>query len=609
MQFQNVQGRNEIVTCPVCEKQVRAVSINEHLDNACSDDVHRQALAESNPDSPFELGSSATMKPIKRHSISSNHIPIAPIFQSIQKHAIDSETNGTAPTRSTPGMKKRPLPVTDAPLRTTSKRSKITATSFQALLPLPEMVRPRELADFIGQSHLLEPSSFLSTSLRSKSLESMILWGPPGCGKTTLARLISHATSSESIFKELSATSSGSAEVRTILEDSKNVLLRTGRQTTLFLDEIHRFNRAQQDIFLPYVEQGHVRLIGATTENPSFKVTAALLSRCRVLVLEPLNECEVMTVLRNAISIVEDRISATLELTTPFNCSETQDNEEMQSSSQTIVDKDTTSTLYPHVTPEVLSTIVSLAAGDARCALSLLDIALKCQNDIDESSLVTSLKRSVAVSYNRSGDSRYDMISALHKSVRGSDADAALYWLARMLNAGEDPLYIVRRMIVCASEDIGVADVHALPLATATLQACQAVGMPECRINLAHLVVYLSEARKSTRAYEGYKCAEEAAKLDPSIPVPFQMRNAPTNLMKELGYGRDYAYNPAYAHPVHNTYLPIQIQGHKFLKMNDSSDKIWDENALRHWELEVNGGKDWEGREICLLQGDARGRC
>ncbi|KAG1732196.1 DNA polymerase III, clamp loader complex, gamma/delta/delta subunit [Suillus paluster] len=403
--------------------------------------------------------------------------------------------------------------------RMTSKRLKGTPSDFKSAIPLAERLRPQSLDEFFGQKHLTGPDSLLMNMLDSGIIGSLILWGPPGCGKTTLARLLARHVDCN--FRELSATSSGTNDVRA-------------------------------DIFLPFIEQGQIQMIGATTENPSFKLTSALLSRCRVLVLERLTDDDIRDIIATAI--------------VPFPS-------------------------YPQLTNSIISSIVSLSTGDARTALSLLEAYR------DEHTLLTSLRRSVSASYDRVGDSHFDMISALHKSVRGSHGSAAMYWLARMLTAGEDPLYIARRLVVCASEDIGLADTHALPLAMAALQACQVIGMPECRINLAHCVAYLSEAPKSTRAYEAYKRAEEAAKLDLTMPVPVAVRNAPTALMKELGYSEGYKYNPDFRHPVHNDYLPIAFRGDKFLKeASDMSDKVWNEQELLRWEQEENGGRLWEGR-------------
>ncbi|KAK0225795.1 DNA polymerase III, clamp loader complex, gamma/delta/delta subunit [Armillaria fumosa] len=431
------------------------------------------------------------------------------------------------------------------------------------------------------------------------SLGSMIFWGPPGCGKTTLARLFARRTGS--VFKELSATVVGINDVRAVFEEAKNTLSLTGRlRTVLFLDEVHRFNKGQQDIFLPFVEQGQIQvlsglliLIGATTENPSFKLTGALLSRCRVFVLERLTDDDIQKIIAQAIGKMSPKVDA--DGADPQQVSSSQG---LSQSSHSNVPQS-----FPQITDHVIASMVSMSAGDARTALSLLELVINTSSTKAEADIITSMKRTVSTSYDRTGDSRYDMISALHKCVRGSQGSAAMYWLARMLTAGEDPLYIARRMVVCASEDIGLADNHALPLAMATLQACQNVGMPECRINLAHLVAFLSEAPKSTRAYEAYKRAEAAAQLDMTIPVPMQIRNAPTKLLKEIGCSKDYHYNPDYAHPVHNNYMPIQFEDEEFLKkVDDKSGKIWDEAALREWELLENHGHDWEGRSQNLNQ-------
>ncbi|KAH9858932.1 P-loop containing nucleoside triphosphate hydrolase protein [Lenzites betulinus] len=513
------------------------------------------------------------------------------------------------------------------------KRQRVTASSrLQSAAPLAERLRPQSLDEFVGQPHLTEPGSLLMGHLDRGATGSIIFWGPPGCGKTTLARLLAKRTNA--VFKELSATDSGIADVRAVVEEAKNLLALTGRRTILFLDEVHRFNKAQQDIFLPFLELGHLQLIGATTENPSFRLTSALLSRCRVFVLERLTDGDIKRIITQAVERVSEerpkkaaRVPAQddvyiLEDASSDVASSQPDIEEplTQPSSQppssqsgpsgsqpSMQDSAHAFPGYPQLTPKVLSTVVSLSTGDARTALSLLELVLSASPASDEEKLLSALRRSVSTAYDRSGDARYDLISALHKSVRGSQGSAALYWLARMLGAGEDPLYIARRMVVCASEDIGLADSRALPLAMATYQACQVIGMPECRINLAHLVSYLAEAPKSTRAYEGYKRAEEAAKLDMTIPVPLMVRNAPTGLMQNLGYSRGYKYNPEFAHPVTNDYLPIQFHGDEFLlKEGDKHDKTWDEDALREWELKENGGHPWSGRPPEENQGPSK---
>ncbi|KAK0212961.1 DNA polymerase III, clamp loader complex, gamma/delta/delta subunit [Desarmillaria ectypa] len=541
--------KEESVTCPICSRRVLERDINTHIDDGC-------------PDPPSSSQ--------ERHSQE-----LAPIFMMKKKTKIDNAVFGTP--RSS---KRSAAEGQSSPTLVASKRAKISS-SLQSVAPLAERMRPANLEEFIGHSHLTSPDSLFMSGVANGSLGSMIFWGPPGCGKTTLARLFARRTGS--VFKELSATVVGINDVRAVFEEAKNTLALTGRRTVLFLDEVHRFNKGQQDIFLPFVEQGQIQLIGATTENPSFKLTGALLSRCRVFVLEQLTDDDIQKIVVNAIEKISPRVDgvADAQQISPSQYSSHSDARQA----------------FPQITEKVIASMVSMSTGDARTALSLLELVINTPSNKTEVDIITSMKRSVSASYDRTGDSRYDMISALHKCVRGSQGSAAMYWLARMLTAGEDPLYIARRMVVCASEDIGLADNHALPLAMATLQACQNVGMPECRINLAHLVAYLSEAPKSTRAYEAYKRAEAAAQLDMTIPVPMQIRNAPTKLMKEIGYSKDYHYNPDYAHPVHNNYMPIQFEGEEFLKkVDDESGKIWDEAALREWELLENHGRAWEGR-------------
>ncbi|KAG5342906.1 hypothetical protein C0989_005854 [Termitomyces sp. Mn162] len=435
---------------------------------------------------------------------------MAPIFTQGRK-ALDSNNSS-----STNAHTNKRAVVEDTAIHPHFKRNKIA--HLEAVVPLAEKLRPSALCDFVGQSHLTSPGSLLLKTLGGDIAGSI-------CGKTTLARLIARQT--DCVFKELGATNVGITDVRATLEEAKNTLALSRRKTVLFLDEVHRLTKSQQ-------------LVGATTENPSFKLTGALLSRCRVFVLERLTDTEIITILANALK----RIGPI-----PVDSCSTEPGPSSSEPppffpSDVIV---FTRTYFPQITSKILSRITSLAAGDARAAISLLELAIQSPKDSKEESLLAALKHSVSASYDRTGESHYDMISALHKSVRGSQGSAALYWLARLLTAGEDPLYIARRMVVCASEDIGLADNNALPLAMATLQACQTIGMPECRINLAHLVAYLAEAPKSTRAYEAYNRAEAAAKLDLTIPVPMSMRNAPTELMKDLGYGKTYLYNPSYA--------------------------------------------------------------
>ncbi|KAI9321422.1 DNA polymerase III, clamp loader complex, gamma/delta/delta subunit [Dichotomocladium elegans] len=395
-------------------------------------------------------------------------------------------------------------------------------------MPLAAKVRPLSLTDFVGQKELLGAKGVLRTLIENDRIPSMVLWGPPGCGKTTVARIISKMTKSR--FVELSATSHGAADVKKAFEEAKGHLSLTGQKTIIFIDEIHRFTKAQQDLFLPYVEQGTIHLIGATTENPSFKVNSALLSRCRVFVLQRLSESDLIEILSRALSHWRE--------------DETLVSEEGKEGEL-----------------DALSLLANYSDGDARNALNTLEIALSIlpsKSSLLSTDIIKGAFQKSHLLYDRDGEEHYNIISALHKSIRGSDADAALYWLGRMLEAGEDPLYVARRLVRCASEDIGLADNNALPLAMSAYHACEKIGMPECDTILAHLVTYLAEAKKSVRTYKAYN-------KHPNYPVPMHIRNAPTKLMKDLGYSKGYKYNPDYKDPVDQTYLPSELQDAKFL--------------------------------------------
>ncbi|KAF9518263.1 hypothetical protein BS47DRAFT_1375407 [Hydnum rufescens UP504] len=562
------------MSSPICSASVLESIINKHIDSGCQQHSSQSSNAS---------GSTAA---------SSSKNNLAPIFtNSVKRSAPETPARAARPFASSP-IQPHPPSNKGEPQSKRFKPSnpQTISGSLLAAAPLADRMRPHTLDDFVGHEAVIGKGSLLRGLIDSGSAGSLVLWGPPGSGrsswKTSLARIIARSTGST--IKELSATSSGTADVRALFEEAKNTLQLTGKRTVMFVDEIQRFNKAQQDLFLPYVEKGWVQLLAATTENPSFKVVGALLSRCRVLVLERLTDNDVLQILKSAAC----RAAAVPDL----EC-----------------------TGAHLATPEVLDRIVSLSLGDARTALNLLELVLKAPTTSSMDGIITTLKKTCMSRYDRSGDDRYDMISTLHKSVRNSDGSAAMYWLARMLTAGEDPLYVARRLIVIASEDVGLADPHALPLATATYMACQNIGMPECRINLAHCAAYLAEAPKSTRAYEAYNRAEEAAKADPTVPVPLSMRNAPTSLMKDLGYGTSYAYNPDYAHPVTNECLPQPLlQGlrggregredtdavnHLLLrKEGDLQGKVWDDAKLRQWEVERNGGLPWSGRETAASQ-------
>jgi putative ATPase len=372
--------------------------------------------------------------------------------------------------------------------------------------PLAERMRPRTLGEFIGQEHLLAPGRMLRRLIEEDRLTSLIFWGPPGTGKTTLAQIIAHRTASE--FIPFSAVTSGIKEIRAVMEGAAKLRAATGRRTVLFVDEIHRFNRAQQDAFLPYVENGTIILIGATTENPSFEVNSALLSRVRVFVLNALTADEVARILRQAVDDAERGLGK----------------------------------LSVSVGDEQLRQL------DARAALNTLELAATSaradeqgRRVITDEDLREALQRATAL-YDKSGEQHYNLISAFIKSMRNSDADATLYWLARMIEAGEDPMFIARRIIHQAAEDVGLADPQALILATAAAQATHLIGLPEARLTLAEAAVYVARAPKSNRIYTAYEAAAEDARQTPSEPAPLHLRNAPTKLMKRLGYGEGYRY-------------------------------------------------------------------
>jgi putative ATPase len=391
----------------------------------------------------------------------------------------------------------------------------------------------------------------------------MVLWGGPGTGKTTIARLIAQTAGCR--FVEINSTSSGVGECKRLFEEAKNESRLTGRKTIIFCDEIHRFSKSQQDVFLAPVEAGQVTLIGATTENPSFKVVNALLSRCRTFTLAKLDDKDIFAILKRALFREIPELS-------PSSASP-QSSEGHASSSlpanshQLLVESDFS----------LLHYLASFSSGDARTALNLLELAIDLTTN--PATTTASIKASLTQTlvYDRAGDQHYDTISAFHKSVRGSDADAALYYLARMLQSGEDPLYIARRMVVIASEDVGLADNTMLSLATATYSAAEKIGMPECRINLGHCAVALALAPKSVRAYRGLNAAYAALK-EPGVaglPVPIQLRNAPTKLMKEIGYGAEYKYNPDFADgKVAQEYLPEGLRERTFLEEMDLGEKV-----------------------------------
>jgi len=428
-------------------------------------------------------------------------------------------------------------------------------TELPRKTPLPDRMRPKDLDEFLGQEHILKKGSVLRRAIEKSELQSLILWGPPGTGKTTLAFII--AKKANANFIPFSAVVSGIKEIKEIMIQAKKQKELYNRKTILFVDEVHRFNKAQQDAFLPYVEKGDIIFIGATTENPSFEVISPLLSRSKVYTLNPLNEDQIKTILNRAIKD-EERGLGNLNL---------------------------------KFQPKVLDFIAQMANGDARIALSTLEFAALTTSPDKSKTRVITLKiaqeamQKKALVYDKAGEEHYNIISALHKSLRGSDPDAALYWLSRMLAGGEDPLFIARRLIRCAIEDIGNADPQALQMAVAAKEAYHFLGSPEGELALAQAVIYLATAPKSNAVYAAYNQVQKDIQKTQALPVPLHIRNPVTRLMKDLGYGKDYKYPHDYpGHFVDEDYLPENLKGRKYYHPTDFGFEKEIKKRLLWWE-------------------------
>jgi len=424
--------------------------------------------------------------------------------------------------------------------------------------PLATRMRPTSLNTFVGQEHIIGPGRVLRKAIESGKIPSIILWGPPGSGKTTLAYIIANMTGAN--FSPISAVSASVNDLRRIIEEAKGRRQMNLQKTILFIDEIHRFNKTQQDAVLPYVEDGTITLIGATTENPSFEVTSPLLSRSRVMPLRPLTDDQLQVILTRA-------LKDTLRGLGHFNI---------------------------EIAPEAFSHLIALSNHDARIALNALEMAALSTPPDEEGKRYVTLPiiedalQHRALPYDKDGEQHYDIISALHKSMRGSDPDAALYWLARMLDAGEDPLYIARRLVRFASEDVGMADPQALVIAMAAQQAVHFIGLPEGNLALAEAAVYLATAPKSNSLYEAYSRAQKEIAQGPSESVPLHLRNPVTPLMKEMGYGKDYKYAHNYPdHFVEQQNLPDRLKGKKYYTPSTQGYEKQIISRLKSW---------WQGK-------------
>ena len=424
--------------------------------------------------------------------------------------------------------------------------------------PLAARLRPRDLDEFVGQEHLLGQGKVLRKLIESDQVSSMIFWGPPGVGKTTLARIIAART--KSAFIDFSAVNSGIKEIRNVMEKAEENRS-FGERTILFIDEIHRFNKAQQDAFLPFVEKGSIILIGATTENPSFEVNSALISRCKVFMLQALSTDDIAKLIRHALS-----------------------DERGFGNQKVVIDDD------------LINMIANFANGDARSALGTLEMVV-LNGDVDKDGTTTVTRETLeqciskkSLLYDKDGEEHYNLISALHKSMRNSDPDAAVYWLARMLEAGEDPLYVARRVLRFASEDIGLADPRAMEIGVAAYQACHFIGMPECSVHLSEAVIYMSMAPKSNAMEVAYLSAKEDALKMMAEPVPMNIRNAPTGLMKEMGYGKGYKYAHNYeGHITSMQCLPDSLLGREyFIPSENGLEPKYKErlDKIKEWKKE-----------------------
>ncbi|KAM4556756.1 ATPase WRNIP1 isoform 1-T1 [Fundulus diaphanus] len=574
---------SDSVQCPVCFKDFTPETINGHLD-AC---LLSSAAESGPPGKKARISEPADVSSSPMAGTQSSSAVFA-LFQA-NKGKPDGQPDRSAVLSSKPspvralGTKRAPTEAgpgsagTESPCASNGESAQSSGSvSARTLLslnkPLADVLRPNTLEDYFGQNKVVGEQTLIRSLLETQEIPSLILWGPPGCGKTTLAHIIASTSKikGSARFVTLSATSASTNEVREVIKQARNELRLCKRKTILFIDEIHRFNKSQQDTFLPHVECGAVTLIGATTENPSFQVNAALLSRCRVLVLEKLSVEAMGLILNRAVAALGIQVRGEGP-TNSSNRNQTNSNE-------------------PNISIEqkALDTIAYLCDGDARTGLNSLQLAVQAQMKsprsnqstadgfppqvvVTEEHIKEGLQRS-HILYDKAGEEHYNCISALHKSMRGSHENASLYWLGRMLEGGEDPLYVARRLVRFASEDVGLADPAALTQAVSAFQACHFIGMPECEVILAQCAIYLARAPKSVDIYKAYGNVKACLRnhKGPLPPVPLHLRNAPTRLMKQLDYGKGYKYNPAFRNPVEQEYLPEELRDVDFFTWTPS---------------------------------------
>ncbi|KAJ2717295.1 DNA-dependent ATPase mgs1 [Coemansia spiralis] len=521
-----------LVSCPACGRSVPEWFVNDHLDHECTGmELGDGEPGPADPDSSTSSQAASAKRPAALASPAGARKKNGSLLSLSKKTRSSDSLDGVASTAgSGSGAVHAPLAalVGGSTQDDRQDRSEAEKRLRNTQLPLAERLRPLSLDQFAGQQKLVGPQGILRMLIEGDRVPSMILWGGPGLGKTTLARIVARCTNSA--FREMSAVTQNIADVKKVIEEAKNLGRLAGRRTILFLDEIHRFNKAQQDIFLPYLERGQIILVGATTENPSFRLNGALLSRCRVFQLEPLPDEDIAAIAIRACALKQADAGL----------------------GEVSLDGG------------VAKYIAGISNGDARTAINIVELAMDAlggSGTLDLDGVRRALQRTHVV---YGAEEHYDLIFALHKSVRGSDANAALYWLGRMLQGGDDPVYVARRMVRMASEDIGLADNGALPLAMAALNACQAIGMPECDTILAHCAVYLARAPKSVESYAAFKRVKAVVASEQPWPVPLHLRNAPTGLMKDLGYAKGYKYNPDFEGTVEQLYLPEQIKDYDF---------------------------------------------